>query len=137
MLVTQLVSLHYIFSSIIAASLDFAGIGSLLAAGTACIALFLGYRTNKRSATNAETVSYVDNNLKTMQATLDWVTEDNKRLREVNEVQRLQNLKFVEEINHLEHEVSRLSTIEEELERCKQTCARLTVRLNEMGSDNV
>src|SRR5918993_2772493 len=95
--------------SLVAASLDYAGIGSVIAAFTATVALVFGYRNTRRAQQTTESVSYVDNNLKTMQATLDWLTADNGRLREINEQQRLQIIGFDEELQRVEDEAHRES----------------------------
>ena len=106
-------------SSVFAAGVDVAGIGSVVAGITAMIALILGHRNSRRAAQTTESVSYVDNNLKTMQATLDWLTKDNTRLREVNEEQRLSMVDMHEEMQQL-----RL-----ELATCKELCTLMGVRL--------
>lgn len=120
--------LLYAFTNpyILSVVVDLAGIGSLIAAATAFIALYLGWKTNQRTATNTEEVSYVDNNLKTMQATLDLLTRDNERLRQLNEEQRLQIEAFTLE----------LQEVEEKLEKCQQLCSGLSRRLNKFGAEH-
>ena len=132
--------------SLVAASLDYAGIGSVIAAFTATVALVFGYRNTRRAQQTTESVSYVDNNLKTMQATLDWLTADNGRLREINEQQRLQIIGFDEELQRVEDEAhreslrqsrkiselnARLEEQERELTQCKELCATINSQLTE------
>ena len=114
------------FPSVLGASVDYTGIGSIIAAITALVALYYGYKTNKRTASNTEEVSYVENNLKTMQTTLDWVTKDNVRLRELNEEQRLE----IDEIN------KSLNHIEIELDKCKRSHELMRKHFNELGEQN-
>ena len=126
MIIAQLVFARVAFSNIIAVGLDLAGISSLLAAGTACVALFFAQRTSRKQTKNTEAVSYVDNNLRTMQTTLDWLTADNKHLRDLNEIQRLQIIEHTRE----------LESVHAELEQCKQVCKNMQKRMTELGDKN-
>lgn len=118
---------------VFAAGLDYSGIGSIIAGATATVALILGYRTSKRTADTTEEVSYVDTNLKTMQATLEWLKADNERLmidnrklRDQNEEQNLQNLRVSEELRQI--------TLE--LTQCKDMCGAMDRKLKELGEGN-
>ncbi len=114
------------FRSMLASSLDYSGVGSIIAAITAAVALYFGHKSNRRSANNTEEVSYVENNLKTMQATLDWVTKENERLRELNEDQRTELDKISNELRH----------IEIKLDKCTRSYELVKKRLNELGEQN-
>ncbi len=111
---------------VLVASLDYTGLGSILAGITALVALYLGHRTSKRTAINTEGVSYVDTNLKTMQATLEWVNKDNAQLRELNEKQRFE----IDEI------MKELRKVEIKLDNCNRSYELLNKRLNEIGEQN-
>lgn len=126
--------------SLIAATMDAAGIASLIAALAAVIAMILSNQSNKRTAVNTESVSYVDNNLKTMQATLDWLQKDNDRLRVVNEEQRKQNIAFARELEAVEHELEHVKEnfdkAQEELHSCTKRCSVMEMTLKKLGVQN-
>lgn len=109
----------YTYAKTLGVSIDYSGIGAILVAITALLALLLGHKNSRRSTKITDSVSYVDNNLKTMQATQNWLMVDNKRLREVNENQRELLVESEEKIQQL-----RLK-----LAKCKELCIRMSMRL--------
>lgn len=126
----------YLFQSIVAvriilfSAVDYTGIASLVAAAAAFVTFFFSYVHNKRTATVAASVSYVDNNLKTLQASLDWLTKDNESLRGLNEQQREEIVEQRKEIDDLRTE---LHEVEERLDSCKSMCDALNRQLNKRG----
>lgn len=145
-MIAQPLSIIYL----LAAGLDYAGIGSLIAAVTATVALFFAHKNNKRAARTTESVSYVDNNLKTMQATLDWLTNDNSRLREINEEQRLQIINLDDEVQRIEDIAtqealaqsekirslsSKLDRYMRDLDECQIMCASLKRQIEKRSSN--
>lgn len=113
---------YYPFGILMAAGFNYAGVASVVAAMTAVVALFLSNKSNKRQQQNTESVSYVDNNLKTMQGAMDWVKADNVSLREDNDY-----LRKVDETRRQENIALKieLERVKEELASCRDACTIL------------
>jgi hypothetical protein len=113
------------FEALVGAGLDYAGVGSIVAAFAAMTAMIMNHQNNKRTSANTETVTYVDTNLKTLQATITILQSENDRKDVIIGKQGIE----------LEKQAEEIARMEVELAECKTSCARMERRLDELRDE--